>query len=397
MPSNCVICGNSAMKDPGVSFHRLPSSPERKRQWLAAFDVSEEEWCPHWRVCSRHFPDGNPKSAPHTYQEDQFATAWALRKRTKLNQSSSRQIKRNHLNAILATRAQGALSHPFPVSTPVTVSSTPTSITASKPKSMGSVHARVPMLLPVASLASSTPGGPITVITTGESLTATQPQRQLEATGIHVHELVVMPDLDPVEESGSESSGSDNSIPGLDPAGDTTTTIVPTSHDESRLLIPMSAAEHVLRVDTATPLRAEHGTTPSEGYSAPVPMEVPRMDHFITTQRVNHTADISRIDHSSVPQAQDVSVLVKSALLARIEALENDNHQLKQKVHSPWKCPPLYTVLLSLLNPLLHSHESNTSFLQPMYIVCSIATNPVRNSQILHIIDTVSGYVYMYF
>lgn len=357
MPSNCVICGNSAMKDPGVSFHRLPSGPERKRQWLAAFDVSEEEWCPHWRVCSRHFPDGNPKSAPHTYQEDQFATAWALRKRTKLNQSSSRQMKRNHLNAILATRAQGALSRPFQVSTPVTVSSTPTSITASKP--VGSVHARVPMLLPVASLASSTPGGPITVITTGESLTATQPQRQLEATGIHVHELVVVPDLDPVEESGSESTGSDDSILGLDPAGDTTTTVVPTSHDESHLLIPVSAAEHVLRVDT--PLRAEHGTTPSEVYSAPVPIEASGMDHFITTQRVNHTIDLSRIDRSlaasrvesapcfSAPQAQDVSVLVKGALLARIEALENDNHQLKQKVHSPWKCPPLYMVLLSLL------------------------------------------------
>ena len=356
------------MKDPGVSFHRLPSGPERKRQWLAAFDVSEEEWCPHWRVCSRHFPDGNPKSAPHTYQEDQFATAWALRKRTKLNQSSSRQMKRNHLNAILATRAQGALSHPFPVSTPVTVSSTPTSITASKP--VGSVHARVPMLLPVASLASSTPGGPITVITTGESLTATQPQRQLEATGIHVHELVVVPDLDPVEESGSESSGSDDSIPGLDPAGDTTTTVVPTSHDESHLLIPVSAAEHVLRVDTATPLRADHGTTPTEVYSTPVPIEVSGMDHFMTTQRANHTIDMLRINRSltasrveaapcsSAPQAQDVSVLVKSALLARIEALENDNHQLKQKVHGSAHLCTL--VLLSLLNPLLHSHESNT-------------------------------------
>lgn len=337
MPSNCVICGNSAMKDPGVSFHRLPSGPERKRQWLAAFDVSEEEWCPHWRVCSRHFPDGNPKSAPHTYQEDQFATAWALRKRTKLNQSSSRQMKRNHLNAILATRAQGALSHPFPVSTPITMSGTPTSITASKP---GSVHARVPMLLPVASLASSTAGGPITVITTGEPLSGAQPQRQLEATGIHVHELVVVPDLDPVEESGSESSGSDDSIPGLDPAGDTTTTVVASSHDESHLFIPTSAAEHVSRVDTPIPLRAEH--TPSDVYSTPVTVEVPRIDHFMSAQRVN---DISRVNHSltasrvesasysSASQPRDVSVLVKSALLARIEALENDNNQLKQKVY----------------------------------------------------------------
>ena len=322
MPSNCVICGNSAMKDPGVSFHRLPSSPERKRQWLAAFDVTEEEWCPHWRVCSRHFPDGNPKTAPRTYEEDQFAAEWALRKRAKLNQSRvsvSRHRDLNHLSSILAMRSHGALSRSLPVHTAVATSAvTHSSVTADA----ASVHARTPpVLLSVASLSKSMIGGPVTVFTGDQhkpSATSMHHETHIEPpAGVHVHELVV-PDLDPVvDESGSESSGSDESTPELNSESDVVNlTVSEVSQDEPESANQTSGVEHKHMM--AVTRVANSRTDPSSG--------------------ANQTNAVSGFDHtvstscSSGVSSRDVSVLVQSALLARIEALDKDNQELRQKV-----------------------------------------------------------------
>ena len=373
MPSNCVICGNSAMKDPGVSFHRLPSSADRKRQWLEAFDVPEEEWCTHWRVCSRHFPDGNPKAAPLSYREDHFANMWSLRKRAKLDHSRSatparqpqpqqlqqqqQQVKRNNLNSILALRGGPALSRPLPV----------INNTASM-EEQATVHARPPpVLLPVASLPPNhhLVGGPITVITREPlNLVPTSSQHQLHKGvvpgGIHVHELVVVPEVGPSDEATSESSGTDESLTtGAREGGG--------SGGDYEVAADIDSGEHVLELTGGNNMTGYYrgSTSSGEGEAA---------------QRINHTGSspahaVSRINHtglSSTPcstasrtdrvvqsgEGRDVSVMVQSALLAHVAVLENDNRQLRQKVttHNP------------VSHPVSKHHSHSTPFLFHTYI-----------------------------
>lgn len=328
MPSNCVICGNSAMKDPGVSFHRLPSSSERKRQWLVAFDVSEEEWCTHWRVCSRHFPEGNPKAAPLSYQDDQFATMWSLRKRAKLDQSrvaaTSRQMKRNHINSILTTRAtHGALSHPLPVINTVTTTSNSCSTT----EELRAVHTRAPpVLLPVVSLPNHVIGGPMTVITRDplkHSLSATQ-LHDTQSARVHIHELVVVPELGPsTEDDESESSETGESSLGLNSGADASSEMsgLRLTHTNSVNINPVLAAGHKHTSIVDHPMTSsvtDHSTDTLCG------------DDTTTT-----TTTVSRVEPTLCPSDHsdtDVSVMVQSALLARITALDKDNHQLRLKV-----------------------------------------------------------------
>ena len=348
------------MKDPGVSFHRLPSSAERKRQWLAAFDVSEEEWCTHWRVCSRHFPDGNPKASPHSYHEDQFATMWSLRKRAKLDGSRAsaaattpaRQVKTT-TNSILSLRAtHGALSHPFPV---ISTTTTPaTALTAGSTEGEPrTVHARAPpVLLPVASLPANhhLVGGPITVIT-GECLKqhgavvpcSTGHGHTAGSGGIHIHELVVVPEVGPsTDEASSESSGTDESpmMTGARDGGGEVGT-----RDDCVSVDP-DVGDHLLgsRGDNLTVYYSVNaGGSPSNvGHSETTLQRVnhtgsfsshsvSRVDHTVTT--ASHTA--SRTDHSATGPSEgrrDMAVVVQSALLAHVATLENDNRQLRQKV-----------------------------------------------------------------
>lgn len=367
MPSNCVICGNSAMKDPGVSFHRLPSSAERKRQWLAAFDVTEEEWCTHWRVCSRHFPDGNPKAAPHSYQDDQFATMWSLRKRAKLDGSRAvvspaRQNKRNHLNSMLALRAtHGALSHPLPVINTTAGVAGVTTSSGSTDEERRTVHARAPpVLLPVASLPANhhLVGGPITVITReplnqhGGVVPVSAHHRHHQGPapgGIHVHELVVMPEVGPLtDEASSESSGTDESPM----TGASEVTGKRGSHDESGSIIESGLVEHPdPRNENSTVYHStDTGASPSHGGLSETPLQ--RVNHIMSSS--SHAQTVSRVDRivpmschavsrmnhatpsAAIPggstDSHDVSVVVQSALLAHMATLENDNQQLRQKV-----------------------------------------------------------------
>jgi len=65
MTNTCVVCGsNSAAKNPGVSFHRFPSDVSRRREWLSVYDITEDQYKPYWRICSRHFPGGDVRFAP---------------------------------------------------------------------------------------------------------------------------------------------------------------------------------------------------------------------------------------------------------------------------------------------------------------------------------------------
>ena len=75
MPGDaCIVCGNTRKKAPQLSYHRFPSDPERRALWLQAFQLTEEQIRPHSRVCSRHFPDGNPLNKPDLSLGKRFAS-----------------------------------------------------------------------------------------------------------------------------------------------------------------------------------------------------------------------------------------------------------------------------------------------------------------------------------
>ncbi len=75
MPGDaCVVCGNTRVKAPELSYHRFPSDREKRTLWLQVFQVTEEQVKPHHRVCSRHFRDGNPQKGPNVGLGKRFAS-----------------------------------------------------------------------------------------------------------------------------------------------------------------------------------------------------------------------------------------------------------------------------------------------------------------------------------
>ncbi|XP_068124674.1 THAP domain-containing protein 2-like [Hyperolius riggenbachi] len=59
MPTTCAAfgCSNNSKRDSHVTFHRLPSHPERRRQWLDL--LNRENFIPslHTFLCSEHFEE----------------------------------------------------------------------------------------------------------------------------------------------------------------------------------------------------------------------------------------------------------------------------------------------------------------------------------------------------
>ena len=75
MPGNaCVVCGNSRKKEPLLSYHRFPSNPEKRALWLRVFQLSEHQLKKHYRICSRHFPGGDPRNKPELCLGKRFAS-----------------------------------------------------------------------------------------------------------------------------------------------------------------------------------------------------------------------------------------------------------------------------------------------------------------------------------
>ena len=60
----CIVCGNSQVKDPDISFHRFSRDPVLRSRWLEVFQLQESDLKPSTRVCSRHFPEGDVKKEP---------------------------------------------------------------------------------------------------------------------------------------------------------------------------------------------------------------------------------------------------------------------------------------------------------------------------------------------
>ena len=75
MPGDsCIVCGNSRKKAPHLSYHRFPTNPVKRSQWLRVFELDPEEVKPHTRVCSRHFMNGDPKNGPQANIGRRFAS-----------------------------------------------------------------------------------------------------------------------------------------------------------------------------------------------------------------------------------------------------------------------------------------------------------------------------------
>ena len=55
-----VVCGNARVGHHSYLSH-FPSNHEKHALWLKVFQLTEEQFKPHHRVCSRHFRDGNPQ------------------------------------------------------------------------------------------------------------------------------------------------------------------------------------------------------------------------------------------------------------------------------------------------------------------------------------------------
>ena len=70
----CIVCKNSRVKFPGLTYHRFPVNPERRAKWLSVFQLSEAELKPHTRVCCRHFPDGDAQKDPEISLGKRFAS-----------------------------------------------------------------------------------------------------------------------------------------------------------------------------------------------------------------------------------------------------------------------------------------------------------------------------------
>ena len=75
MPGDsCIVCGNSRKKAPHPSYHRFPTNPVKRSQWLRVFELDPEAVKPHTRVCSRHFMNGDPKNDPQANIGRRFAS-----------------------------------------------------------------------------------------------------------------------------------------------------------------------------------------------------------------------------------------------------------------------------------------------------------------------------------
>ena len=70
----CIVCKNSRVKVPGLTYHRFPANPERRAKWLSVFQLSEAELKLHARVCCRHFPDGDVQKDPQITLGKRFAS-----------------------------------------------------------------------------------------------------------------------------------------------------------------------------------------------------------------------------------------------------------------------------------------------------------------------------------
>ena len=121
MPGDaCVVCGNCRAKEPQLSYHRFPSNVDKRALWLQVFQLTEEQLKPYYRVCSRHFPDADPKKKPNVWLGKRFASPVKRdaprTKRAKIRQQSK---------ALEDSLAVPSLPPPASLSSPTSQSDSP--------------------------------------------------------------------------------------------------------------------------------------------------------------------------------------------------------------------------------------------------------------------------------
>ena len=74
MPSTCLICKRTSGKHSNISLHRFPpmSEPVKRKQWLIALNLSDNDVAEHHRICSLHFPNGDSSQTPSLYLGKRF-------------------------------------------------------------------------------------------------------------------------------------------------------------------------------------------------------------------------------------------------------------------------------------------------------------------------------------
>ena len=100
MPGDsCIVCGNSRIKDRGVSFHRFPSDPARRSAWMQIFKLDETQVKSCSRVCCRHFPGGDVANDPQVSLGKRFASP--KKKATpRAKRAKSRDITKQWLSLV---------------------------------------------------------------------------------------------------------------------------------------------------------------------------------------------------------------------------------------------------------------------------------------------------------
>ena len=89
----CLVCGNTYKNDPSVSLHRFTSIPARRAIWLKVFDLKEAGIKSYHRVCSRHFPNGDPNNDPVSTVGKRFASP--IKKGPRYKRAKDREARRD--------------------------------------------------------------------------------------------------------------------------------------------------------------------------------------------------------------------------------------------------------------------------------------------------------------
>ena len=119
MPNSCICCGRVKGKGDKVSMFRLPADRARRKQWLDALNLSEDDVNEHTRICSRHFLHGDPSNTPSLDLGKRFASPKKMdmeRSRRALKRAR-RSLSTTSLTVTPSSSRASSVSAPTPGST----------------------------------------------------------------------------------------------------------------------------------------------------------------------------------------------------------------------------------------------------------------------------------------
>ena len=90
--TSCVVCKRTKKKSDSISMYRIPSCPIKKKQWIECLSLDEASLRDHHRVCSDHFPNGDPAQKPSLALGRKF-----LSPRKHYTERGKRAVKRRTL------------------------------------------------------------------------------------------------------------------------------------------------------------------------------------------------------------------------------------------------------------------------------------------------------------